>query len=118
LQKVELPIDVYQAFERLKRNWRNLLKEEDLDLIFLNVNQIAHTGDLVILKKYAQTNPTKYIKALANGYVAQTNPLLVKEVNQMLDEWLSTPPFLDDVKNDRYEFSKKLVEYVEAKIAK
>jgi hypothetical protein len=82
MQKVELPIEICQAFDRIKRSWRNLLKEEEMNLMFLNVNQIAQMGDLLILKKYAQNNPTQYIKALANGYTISEEDAKKEEIRK------------------------------------
>jgi hypothetical protein len=94
--KVEVPMEVYTAFENLKRAWRNLLPPEDLDFILLNIQEVGQYGDGLILKRYARDNPKKYVKALANGYIPEAGVRVAADVKKFLSQWLEDHGATDD----------------------
>jgi hypothetical protein len=114
VEKVELPLDVYNAFENLKRTWGRLLKKEEMDVIFLNITHIAQVGDAVVLKKYALENATKYIQAVANGYELNSTDKLICQVDMMLNIWLEEP--YEDEEKDRYNFAKDITEFIKSQL--
>jgi len=110
-EKVEVPYEVYRAFENLKRSWRNLLPEKEAALLFLNVGFVAQTGDMLILKEYSQKEPINYIKALANGCVPSNKEKLIKrQLTVMIQNWLDKPYVLDE-KMDVENFAQEIINF-------
>lgn len=114
--KVLLPQEVYEAFERIKNSWAKHLNKDDFISMLLNVNTYGTTGDALVLKKFAATNPYEYVKALANGYKpAQSN--IKDEVSQMIHEWLNVE-YVDNEKKDIQLFAEKLTNFYKQKLSK
>jgi len=110
-EKVEVPYEVYRAFENLKRSWRNLLPEKEAALLFLNVGFVAQTGDMLILKEYSQKEPINYIRALANGCVPSRKEQLIKEqLTEMIQHWLDKP-YVGDEKRDVEHFASQITQF-------
>lgn len=105
---VELPLDVYNAFQTLKSQWRKLLKEDELSLIFLNVVHIARTGDLLILKQFALSHPKEYINALANGYTISEKDRKIDAIRR----WYQGALNREQDKVDPDGFAKEAIEEV------
>ncbi|MCM3456570.1 hypothetical protein M3685_21965 [Heyndrickxia oleronia] len=115
-KKVELPKDVFDAFERFKRTGRKYQTEDELNIVLMNVVFIGHYGDLAILKQFAMKNPTAYIHAIANGYTLK-NPDINEEVFELLDNWLSKSYVVDE-KTDIRMFAEKLTNFYKQKLLK
>jgi hypothetical protein len=115
--KVEVPLEVYNALENLKRAWRNLLPPEDLNFILLNIQEVGQYGDGLILKRYARDNPTKYVKALANGYIPEARDRVADDVKKFLSQWLEDYGASDDPEAQQ-EFANKVTLYMMGHFAK
>ena len=116
-EKVALPVDVYNAFENLRFAWGKLIPPEDFNSILLNINNIGRVvGDAEVLKKFAQEHPTKYIKAVANGYEVLEENDLVVQVYELLEKWLDKSYECDE-SEDRMEFAKELTGYIKEQLA-
>ncbi|MED3792096.1 hypothetical protein P4571_06565 [Niallia alba] len=117
MEKVELPLDVYNAFENLNRVWRKLGTKEEIDLMFMQILFIATDGipDSMTLKKYAIKNPTKYLQSLVNGYTLENYSKVVLEVSQRLNEWMNTT-YQGTEEQDRFEFAKEITSFIKEKL--
>lgn len=115
--KVPLPQDVFDAFERFKRTGEKYQTKDELNIILMNVVFIGHYGDLAILKQYAMKNPTKYLKAVINGYTLEKENKLADEVSDMLQKWLDVPYHGSEAEDVRL-FSIKLTEFFNQKLSK
>ena len=116
-KKITIPLEVFNAFENLRFAWGKIIPEEDFNQILLNINNIGRVvGDAEVLKKFAQEHPTKYIKALANGYKVVEEDDLVMEVHNRLEKWMDMP--LDgDAREDRFEFAKEITVFIKDQLA-
>lgn len=115
-EKAELPREVFEAFQRIKRSWRNLVSEDDLNLLLLNINLYGTSGDTLILKEFAKEHPTEYIKALANGYKPKTDNIN-EEVSDMIQEWVNTE-YVADEATDALLFAERLTSFYKQKLIK
>lgn len=116
-KKITIPLEVYNAFENLRFAWGKIIPEEDFNQILLNINNIGRVvGDAEVLKKFAQENPTKYIKAIANGYKVVEESDLVIQVHDRLEKWMDRP-FDGDAREDRYEFAKEITGFIKEQLA-
>ena len=114
--KVPLPLEVYKAFENLRFTWGRRIPEDEFNKLLLNINSIGRVvGDAEVLKKFAQEHPTKYIKALANGYEVVEEIDLVIEVHDRLEKWMDRP-FDGDAREDRYEFAKEITGFIKEQL--
>lgn len=111
-KKVELPKEVFEAFERLKETWSVCLSEEEMNLMFLKITCTRVTRDALILKNFASENPTAYIKALANGYTVRADDT-EKEVAGMIKKWLNTPYPDEGTDKDIMRFAQDLTNYIQ-----
>jgi len=111
VEKVELPLDVYNAFEGIKRSWGSIVSKDEMNLLLLNIVHIAQVGDALTLKKYALNNATKYIQAVANGYKLNAETKLVMQVDHMLNAWLEKE-YGEDEEQDRLEFAKEITGFI------
>ncbi|TYS66345.1 hypothetical protein FZD47_02330 [Bacillus infantis] len=116
-QKVAVPIEVYQAFERLKRSWSSLMPKEELNFLFLNIQLIGDFGDALTLKRFSRDNPTQYAAALAHGWKPQEDVQLAANVKNFLKQWLEDHGASDDPEAQR-EFANKVTLYMMGHFAK
>ena len=115
--KVTLPLDVYKAFENLKAAWTSMISEDEFNTILLNINSIGKTvGDAEVLRRFSQNNSTKYIKAIANGYVAADDSDLVIQVHDRLEKWMDKS-YDGDGLEDRFEFAREITGFIQEQIA-
>jgi len=115
--KVALPLEVYKAFENLRFTWGKLVPEEEMNNILLNINSIGRVaGDTEVLKKFAQEQPTKYMKAIVNGYKVEDESELVLKVHDLLNKWLDTP-YKGEKTKDSMQFAKDLTAYFKEHLA-
>ena len=116
-EKVTLPLDVYKAFENLKAAWTSMISEDEFNTILLNINSIGKTvGDAEVLRKFSQRNSTKYIKAIANGYVAAEDSDLVIQVHDRLEKWMDKS-YEGEELDDRIEFAREITSYIKEQLA-
>ncbi|MDK8641313.1 hypothetical protein [Niallia taxi] len=116
-KKVTLPLDVYNAFENLRFAWGKIIPPEDFNSILLNINNIGRVvGDAEVLKKYAQENPTKYIRAIANGYKVVEESDLVIQVHERLERWMDKP-YEGEESEDLMEFAKEITGFIRKLLA-
>ncbi|MEF7566099.1 hypothetical protein V4V35_24205 [Bacillus infantis] len=116
-QKVAVPIEVYQAFERLKRSWSSLMPKEELNFLFLNIQLIGDFGDALTLKRFSRDNPTQYAAALAHGWKPQEDVQLAANVKNFLKQWLEDYGASDDPEAQQ-EFANKVTLYMMGHFAK
>lgn len=109
-KKVELPKEVFEAFERLEINWSRYLTKHEMNLMFLIIVGTHAAGDALTLKKFALNNPTAYINALANGYTVRSDDM-EKEVADRIKKWVYTPYRDPDVDKDIMIFARELINY-------
>ncbi|WP_312093740.1 hypothetical protein [Niallia sp.] len=117
MEKVELPLEVYNAFEGIKRSWGSLVSEEEINLLLIQIINLAseNIGDSITLKKFALEHPTKYIQAIANGYKLNNETRTVMQVDQMINRWLNAE-FDGDEKDDRYRFAEQLTSFIKEQL--
>ncbi|MDR4318419.1 Uncharacterised protein [Niallia circulans] len=117
MEKVELPLDVYNAFEGVKNSWGKLVNKDEINLLLLQIIHLASetVGDSVVLKKFALEHPTKYVCAIANGYKLDGETKLVKQVDQLINTWLDTE-YKGDEKQDRFNFAQELTQFIKGRI--
>ncbi|GIN38485.1 MULTISPECIES: hypothetical protein [Heyndrickxia] len=114
--KVELPQEVFEAFERVKACWGRFLTKDQLNSLLLNINVTGTSGDSLILKEFAAIKPTEYVKALANGYKPQYSTL-TDEVSDIIQDWLSRE-YIEDEATDVRLFAEKLTNFYSQKLSK
>ncbi|KYC92240.1 hypothetical protein B4102_3781 [Heyndrickxia sporothermodurans] len=116
--RVELPLQVFEALERVKRAWRKILNKDEMNGFLLNIhaNGVGTHGDLPIIRQFAASHPTDYIKALANGYKPkETN--ITKEVSNMIREYIDAG-YAEDKDKDIKKFAEKLTNFFKEKLSK
>lgn len=113
---VEVPQEVFEAFERVKANWGKFLDKNDLCGLLLNIHVTGTSGDSLILKEFASSNPYEYVKALANG-CKPTKTSVTDEVYDILQSWLSTE-YVEDEATDIRNFAEKLTNFYSQKLTK
>ena len=117
MEKVELPLEVYKAFEGIKRTWGKLVVEEEINLLLLQIIHISseNTGDSITLRNFALKHPTKYIQALANGYKLEAESKLVLDVSHRLNEWMSRS-YQGSEEQDRLNFAEEITEFIKGEL--
>ncbi|KLV25705.1 hypothetical protein ABW02_15145 [Niallia circulans] len=117
MEKVELPLDVYNAFENLNRVWNKLGTKEEINLMFMQILFIATDGipDSMILKKYAIKNPTKYLQSLVNGYTLENYSKVVVQVSHKLDDWMNRT-YQGSKEQDRFNFAQELTGFIKEEL--
>lgn len=117
MEKVELPLDVYNAFEGVKNSWGKLVNQDEINLLLLQIIHLASetVGDSVVLKKFALEHPTKYVCAIANGYRLNGESKLIIQVDQMINTWMNTE-YKGDEKQDRFNFAQELTGFIKEEL--
>ena len=113
---VELPREVYEAFEAVKKSWSKHLTADDFISLMLNINLYGTTGNALVLKKFAAANPIEYVRALANGYKTQ-HSTITDEVSDIIQDWLSRE-YIEDEATDVRLFAEKLTNFYKQKLSK
>jgi hypothetical protein len=116
-QKIAVPMEVYQAFKRLKQSWSTLMPEEDHNYLFLNVQLLGDFGDALTLKRFSRDNPTQYAAALAHGWKPQEDVQLAANVKRFLKQWLEDYGASEDPEVLQ-EFANKVTLYMMGHFAK
>ncbi len=107
MQPIKVPYEVAKAFDYHKELWSGMTRD-DMNLMFMAIAISPVHGQALILKEFAQKNPSSYVQALANDYVAERN--FEKEVTEMIDLWLNKP-YVGDEKRDINNFAKMVTKY-------
>ncbi|KNE19692.1 hypothetical protein [Virgibacillus pantothenticus] len=102
---VRVPKEVAEAFDYFKRVCPN---EDIRNLTFMAIPYSAIKGKGAVLKEFAQSYPTDYIKAISNGYLPIVD--VQKEVEDMINEWLEKP-YVDGEKKDIERFAAMITNY-------
>ncbi|MEE8669263.1 hypothetical protein AABM27_03550 [Heyndrickxia faecalis] len=112
-KEIKLALDA--AFKRFNKA---TFGETGIYNVLLDINTFGKGSnqELGTLRKWAKENPQKYIKALANGYIAEDNSI-IDEVSNMIDIWLGED-YGDDEAADIRSFAEKLTNYFTEKLSK
>lgn len=89
-KKAVLPLEVYEAFTRLEREWKKYLDKKSIDLLLLTLMSVHAVGDALVLKRFALENATTYLQAILNGYCKEEKST-EKAVATIIDNWLDAP---------------------------
>lgn len=82
-QIATLPTEVFEAFNRLEKSWKQLLDKETMELLLLTLVSIPNVdGDASVLKKYAAENPTMYMRAILHGYTVSDEDMQKEQIRR------------------------------------
>ncbi|QBP06990.1 hypothetical protein [Virgibacillus phage Mimir87] len=108
MQPVKVPYEVAKAFEHHESMWIGMTRD-DMNLMFMSIAlNPVHGNEALILKNFAHKNPSKYVSALANGYIYGRN--FEKEVAEMIELWLNKS-YVGDEKRDIEDFARMVTSY-------
>lgn len=106
--EVKVPKKVAEAFDYHHRMWVAMSAESRNYLFMALPSTRSVQRESLVLKDYAQKNPTKYVQALANGYDPEINAQ--DEIEQMITEWINSP-YADNKKKDIKDFARMVTKY-------
>lgn len=109
--RMKVPPEVAEAFQYHENQWKNMSKDS-INLMFMAIPCTTVHGKALVLKNFAQRNPSVYLYALVNGYVPEIDT--ERELTEMITAWLDKP-YVGNEKRDISDFARMVVKYFERK---
>ncbi|WP_158681489.1 hypothetical protein, partial [Microbulbifer pacificus] len=86
--KIRVPSNVADAFDHFDKIWHTMT-QDSINLMLMSFPSVrTEDPNALVLKEYANKYPTRYIRALADGYVRELD--LHEEVSKLINEWIDT----------------------------
>lgn len=109
--KVFIPKEVADALDFHREELWKHLDQNTVDHMLMYIpSSLNVTEQTLILKKFANENPSTYLQAIANGYEPIRD--LKEEVAQMLSDWMNTG-YVEDEQTDIKNFANLVTDYIQ-----